>query len=313
MLRLLVLCSQGEQVFLVPDAEVTLGSAPENDLVVRAPGISRRHAIVRRVPGGIEFLDLRSKNGIYVEGLRVEHAILIPGSRIQIGASWMEIEELSSMEAELSTALARRLSRRETSLTTTSAHESLTAAPGISSPEAALQFVSYLDLVEPNTPEERRLLIARSSTTLGAEVLISFKLQRNGTVDIHELDSYRLSPDQVRILRVTSEELHATSRNEVRLKRAGVCLVAGRGRYFLAARFSNESLAREGWRRDLLRFLAVRLLAPVKPLRRIGLTEIQRVLTATLGNKSETARILGVTRQTIHNALKSLPAEKSKQ
>jgi hypothetical protein len=139
MFRLLVLHGHEEKVFAVPGGEAKLGSSPENDFMVCVPGISRRHAIVRRVPGGVEVVDLGSKNGLYVEGRRVEQAILTPGIRIQIGAAWMEIEELSSSEAELSAGLACRLTRGERSSPPTIALQPLPTNPSVSSPEAALQ------------------------------------------------------------------------------------------------------------------------------------------------------------------------------
>ena len=306
MFRLLVLHGHEEKVFAVPEEEAKLGSSPENDFMVCVPGISRRHAIVRRVPGGVEVVDLGSKNGLYVEGRRVEQAILTPGIRIQIGAAWIEIEELSSSEAELSADLACRLTRGERSSLPTIALQPLPTNPAVSSPEAALQLAYHLDLVEANTSEQRQGLIARFRTTLGAEVLVVFKRQRNGTIDLRECDGPRLSTKEEQLILSVSEERYAWSRAEVRLKRTGIFLLAGRGSYFLAARFPTESLAREGWRKDFLRFLASRFLVPAQPLRKIGLAEIRRVLMATGGNKSETARILGVTRQTIHTALKSI-------
>src|SRR5579864_5031449 len=101
MLRLLAVHGQEELVFEIPENEGRLGSAPDNELVLHVRGISRRHALVRRCPGGVELVDLGSKNGFFVEGLRVRHAFLTPGLRIQIGAAWLEVEEVSSSQAEL--------------------------------------------------------------------------------------------------------------------------------------------------------------------------------------------------------------------
>lgn len=303
MLRLVVTHGDEEQVFAVPEGDAQLGSASANDLVVRVPGISRRHALVRRCPGGIELVDLGSKNGLLVEGRRVARALLTPGLRIQIGAAWLELQELSSAEADFSLCLADQLARgAATSRTTASVEPRLDE--GNSSPEAALRLAYHLALVEANAPEERQGLISRVRATLGAEVLVSFKRQRNRTIDIREADGHRLATDEEKLLGSITGEPRVWLRNEIRVKREGAFLLAGRGSYFLAARFSDESLARERWRTDFLRFLAERLLVPAEPLRRIEWAEIRRVLAATGDNKSETARILGVTRQTIHTAIK---------
>jgi hypothetical protein len=53
-----------ERVFAIPEGEARLGSTPENDMALCAPGVSRHHALVRPVPGGVEIMDLGSKNGL---------------------------------------------------------------------------------------------------------------------------------------------------------------------------------------------------------------------------------------------------------
>src|SRR6185312_2088661 len=101
MLRLVITHGNEERVFAVPEGEAKLGSAQEMDLVVRASGVSRRHALVRQVPGGIEVVDLGSKNGLVVEGQRVLSVVLAPGQWLQIGTAWLGIEEISSSEESL--------------------------------------------------------------------------------------------------------------------------------------------------------------------------------------------------------------------
>ena len=119
MLRLLVTYGREEQGFALPEGEAKLGSASENDIVLHVPGVSRRHALIQRCPGGVELIDQGSKNGIFVEGTRVTRAILTPGLRAQIGTAWIEVEELSSIERELAAHLTYRFSREKgTSLTT---------------------------------------------------------------------------------------------------------------------------------------------------------------------------------------------------
>jgi hypothetical protein len=311
MLRLLVTYGRKEEIFAVPEERARIGSASENDIVLRIPGISRYHALVQRCPGGVELIDQGSKNGILVGGARVTRAILTPGLRAQVGIAWIEVEELSSLDRELAVHLTRHPTRDEGPPLTTLAFQPQAANIDVSSPEAALQLAYHLNIIEANALEGRNGLIARFRTTLGAEVLASFKRQRNGEIELRECDGAQFSAEEERLLVSTSGVPDAWSGAEVRLKRVGVFLSAGRGYYFLAARFASEALAREGWRRDFLRFLAARFLVPAEPLRKIGLAEIRRVLMATGGNKSETARILGITRQTIYAALKTSNSKKS--
>ncbi len=54
------------------DGEYVVGRDPTADWVVEAPGVSRRHARLIVSPSGIEVHDLASKNGTYVDAIRVE-------------------------------------------------------------------------------------------------------------------------------------------------------------------------------------------------------------------------------------------------
>jgi pSer/pThr/pTyr-binding forkhead associated (FHA) protein len=66
-------------------SEVTLGR--ENvDVVVDDDLVSRRHATVRPVPGGLEISDLGSSNGTYVNKTRIQGTqVLKDGDTIHLG------------------------------------------------------------------------------------------------------------------------------------------------------------------------------------------------------------------------------------
>jgi hypothetical protein len=50
----------------------TIGRLPDNDVVIQGPYVSRRHcAILVHVANGCEVYDIASKNGTYVNGLRL--------------------------------------------------------------------------------------------------------------------------------------------------------------------------------------------------------------------------------------------------
>jgi hypothetical protein len=109
MLRLRAFHDDDLLTFPLPEGEATLGRDPGNDLVLPFVGVSRRHGLVQRCPGGIVIVDQRSKNGLLVAGRRVERARLTPGLRVQIGAAWLELEEVSSAEDALSRLAAGTL------------------------------------------------------------------------------------------------------------------------------------------------------------------------------------------------------------
>jgi diguanylate cyclase (GGDEF)-like protein len=70
---------------LPADRELTLGRRDDADILVGDDGVSRLHATIR-VDGENAFLkDLGSANGTYVDGARVQEALLVNGSRVHIG------------------------------------------------------------------------------------------------------------------------------------------------------------------------------------------------------------------------------------
>ncbi|HEY6079059.1 MAG TPA: ATP-binding protein, partial [Polyangiaceae bacterium] len=68
------------------DSTATVGRSPEASVMIDDPGVSRLHARIRRCDaGGFEVEDLSSKNGTFVNGARVEHALASLGDKIRVG------------------------------------------------------------------------------------------------------------------------------------------------------------------------------------------------------------------------------------
>ena len=66
---------------------ITLGRLPENDIVISQTSISRQHARITLDDGKYEIEDLKSKNGVYVNGRKVRGKKEIhPGDRIVLAA-----------------------------------------------------------------------------------------------------------------------------------------------------------------------------------------------------------------------------------
>src|SRR6266545_971272 len=301
MYRLLATHGYEEQVFPVPESEAQLGSASENGIVLRATGVSRRHALVRRRPEGVEVLDLGSKNGLFVEGQRVKHAVLTPGLRLQIGVAWLEVEEVSSLEAVLfmlqeSSGQPRCLPKITTAVRASADPRKLSPA------DRALALAYHVAEVGVGLPGKRTDLLARIKATLGAETLASFERTRRGILRILESEG-GFSPEETKFLSTLAEGARSSIPEQTILKRTGRLLLAGREPWFLGASFAEETLAREGWRKDFLRFLAHELFAPVRNRDHLSASEAARVVALARGNKRRTAALLGISPGTLYKLL----------
>jgi len=71
--------------FLLDKHVVTAGRHPESDIFLDDITVSRRHAEIRRSPGGFTVHDVGSLNGTYLNRERVEDGDLVGGDELQIG------------------------------------------------------------------------------------------------------------------------------------------------------------------------------------------------------------------------------------
>jgi hypothetical protein len=301
MFRLLLTYSREEKTFAVPEGEARLGSASENDIVVRVTGVSRRHALIRRYMEGVEVIDLGSKNGLLVDGLRVERVVLTPGLRLQIGAAWLEIEELSSLEAAFEMMLQSSSESGPSPSPITATVKGHTDPRILSPTQSALALAYHIAQVGVGLPGERADLLSRIKAALGAEAIASFDRTSRGVLRSLESDG-RFSPTEAKHLTSLAEDSSSVPERII-LKRAGHLLLSGRDPWFLGASFAGESLAREGWRKDFLRFMAHELLAPTRSFDDMTAREASRVLSLVRGNKRRAAAILGISPGTLYKFL----------
>jgi FHA domain len=63
-----------------------IGRSDENQICLSNSGISRKHAVIKAVPGGFAIKDLGSQNGTFVNGHRVTDQVLDDGDTIEVGS-----------------------------------------------------------------------------------------------------------------------------------------------------------------------------------------------------------------------------------
>ncbi len=94
--RLLVGTLDGQEVrFPLFKNKLTIGRTAHNDIQLKAQYVSRRHAVIVCDHDSTRIVDWGSKNGIYVNGLRVAEKILAHGDRVTVGTADFRYEELA--------------------------------------------------------------------------------------------------------------------------------------------------------------------------------------------------------------------------
>lgn len=79
--------------FTLAAGEVTIGRDGENEIVLAENTVSRYHARLKRQSNGqFALTDLGSANGVYVNGTRVQRAILRSGDQIKVGDSFFRFQ-----------------------------------------------------------------------------------------------------------------------------------------------------------------------------------------------------------------------------
>lgn len=79
--------------FALTAGDLTIGRDGENEIVLAENTVSRRHArVLRDGQGQWTLTDLGSANGVYVNGMRVQRAILSMGDEIKIGDNYFRFQ-----------------------------------------------------------------------------------------------------------------------------------------------------------------------------------------------------------------------------
>jgi DNA-binding NtrC family response regulator len=87
-------------VFDCDDRRTTIGSSPENDVVINDPSVSRFHAAIEVSEDGYLLEDRESKNGTYVDGYRLRELYLQDGATFRIGKTHLRFDTTGE-EAEV--------------------------------------------------------------------------------------------------------------------------------------------------------------------------------------------------------------------
>jgi DNA-binding NtrC family response regulator len=262
MLRLVVSYADQLRYLPYPDCEVSLGASKESEIAMPYPGVSRRHAIVRPVDGGLLITDVGSKNGLLVRGRRVQEVLLHPGDEAQLGYARLALESVSTSEAELALALEETTGEPQARRPSGSTDE-LPSDSAVSSPVKALQLIRALEGLSGEALAQRRQqLFDQACAILGGEALIAF---RAGSSD-EEFTIRDLAgtlPDPISLLSL--EYLGVGDSPTGAGQPAWLATTADGQGYRLAVLLSPSVARSASWRRPFLDYLGSKFLGDVPP------------------------------------------------
>jgi phosphoserine phosphatase RsbU/P len=78
--------AEGEHCFVLNQPTTSLGRSPGQDIVLKDPHVSRQHAVIVREGDDYAIVDQRSSYGTYVNGERVDRAVLRDADLLQLGS-----------------------------------------------------------------------------------------------------------------------------------------------------------------------------------------------------------------------------------
>jgi hypothetical protein len=85
--RLVLVTTEGETSFPLTRDAYTIGRHRNNDIVISDPKVSSFHARIDRSAEGYLLVDLKSRNGSYINGKRLETGVLKTGDEVRMGTA----------------------------------------------------------------------------------------------------------------------------------------------------------------------------------------------------------------------------------
>ena len=94
-LRVTVTAGRDAGATCAPDdgAQLAVGTSADNALVLADPAVSRYHLELHRTSAGVQVIDLGSRNGTWVGGVRVERALVPAGTELRLGDTVLVVDD----------------------------------------------------------------------------------------------------------------------------------------------------------------------------------------------------------------------------
>lgn len=92
--RLTVLDGDLDQPYYNLADNTSIGRSPSNDVTLKAPKVSRQHAAINKYNNQYIIIDLKSSNGVFVNGAKIDEYVLKEGDEVSIGGYKFRFDKL---------------------------------------------------------------------------------------------------------------------------------------------------------------------------------------------------------------------------
>jgi len=245
----------------LPGEATELGAAIECGIHLPFPGVSRRHARIEPVPGGVRLIDLGSKNGLRQKGRRLHEVTLQLGDSVHLGRARLTLEEVETSDVLLAgpTRASGRVAVSEREDDT----DTVASGGADSTPGEALRLLREIETsgVELSGAAGKDLL-DRATRVMSALSLFVFTLSDRG-VALRQVFGAAPSTEQIDAAGELATRAHDEEVVSVRIAEEACLLICRLGAApeapTLGAVLSSTGSQLKQWRRDLFGYVAHRL------------------------------------------------------
>jgi len=236
--------------FELPPGRLRLGSAPDNDVCIPFPGISRQHAQMERTERGVLIRDLGSKNQLVVNGAAVTMAELPLEATFRVGRATLSFEDARTADLQIALEVVQTVTKSPSEETRTE-HDFPTDGPA-----AALQLVRiYEGMSHRSFLRSLSTRLNEVRDVLSAETIALGNWAEDGRISIRSIAGSL--PDEDVLRRIVP----GRSRRQIMRRQSANVIESVHGRRWCMAVFGDDQHPAH-WQLDFIEYLACKSFGP---------------------------------------------------
>jgi DNA-binding NtrC family response regulator len=247
--------------------EGRLGYSSENEFVLPFPGISKVHAFLVRQGSAVHLRDLGSRNGLLVDGRRVEEVTLKQGDTVQIGRALVILGDARTSEFEVGLEMKGR-AHAKAGVNGHSTHDA--DSSGVHSPAGGMRLIRAMEKAGSDLQSRVPEILSQLRSVLDADAVVLATFSRDDLAI--QAGSGAIPPHRafegLSLARAVSGEPARTSKDPDGGQRASAGWNQEGVDHALVAFFGSSTRHVAAWERELLSYVASKLAdaAGVRPL-----------------------------------------------